>query len=97
MIEDMPISEAAWYGRTAIMRSLLEAQANIDAVTTGGPGPGMSALMIAVMRGQVGAVRVLLHAGANKEIKDEKGRNAFDYAREGGRRGEAEHIMELLS
>ena len=97
-----PLWEAAWSGHTTMMRSLIDARAKVDAVTTGGPAPGKSALMIAAQRGQFDAVRLLFDVGASKELKDKKDCNASDCAREGlARKPQAQRvfneILRLLS
>jgi len=83
------LQDAAVGGNVEVLRLLLARGAAVD----GRNGlTGATALMMAVEMGKLGAVRVLLKAGADPSMKDGTGRGALDRAREMGN-GE---MLELL-
>ena len=56
---------------------LLAAGANVDKQNDYGSTP----LIYAASNGKIEVVKELLKAGANKKLKDKRGRTAYDYAR----------------
>ena len=73
------ICAAAMYGRTEVIRVLLEQGVEPDA----GVG-GVTPLMVAAQRGHGSAARLLLVAGADKSRRSESGQSALDFAFESG-------------
>lgn len=75
--------------RTTIAKALIEAKADIHAVTP----EGVTALLFAAATGDTETVRLLLMRGADKTAADAKGRNALYYAQKNKHKA----IVELLS
>src|SRR5262249_33553443 len=78
-----PLMRAAERGDTTAMEVALELGAKINA---------QSEAMLAAMDGKADAVRLLLRYGADRELKDYRGKSAIDWARESGR----SVIVEML-
>ncbi len=73
-----PLGMAIHYGRTNILRAFLEAGFNPnDARLTGEPP-----LILAVRCGHVDCVKLLLEGGADRQMRDARGKTAVDYAPE---------------
>lgn len=83
---------AATGGHTDIMRMLLEHHAYIDAASPNGSTP----LMMAAMYGTAAAVKVLLDAGADVDLKNELGLTALDFARKTQRNDSVELIAAFI-
>eukprot|EP01045_Picozoa_sp_COSAG04_P023258 COSAG04_NODE_2737_length_3655_cov_3.399606_2_plen_333_part_00 len=81
---DWALQLAAQHGRVAVMRTLIDAKADVDRRrhrTHGdGHGPGDTALMAAAQENQWGAAKLLLAAGANHAVVDSNGDSALDWA-----------------
>lgn len=75
-------------GNTAIMLLLLEAGAEVDAVTI----KNDTALIFAAQKSQTEAAKLLLKKGARTDIKNDWGKTALDEARKAG----ATEIVALL-
>lgn len=73
-----PLMAAASSGGLLTVQILLDAHVPVDAQTT----EGLTALMEAATSGQADILTLLLRAGADPSIKDEKGRTALDWAME---------------
>ena len=73
-----PLHYAATGGHTSVMRLLLDNYAYIDAASPNGSTP----LMMAAMYGTQDAAKLLLDAGADPKLKNSKGLNAIDFARQ---------------
>ena len=73
-----PLHYAATGGNTSVMRLLLDNYAYIDAASPNGSTP----LMMAAMYGTQDAAKFLLDAGADPKLKNAKGLNAIDFARQ---------------
>lgn len=72
-----PLHAAAAYGKTPIVRQLLDKGADINARDK----DGQTALMKAVWNSQANAVSTLLQAGANIHVNDSKGNNVIEMAK----------------
>ncbi|TSA29640.1 MAG: ankyrin repeat domain-containing protein [Verrucomicrobiaceae bacterium] len=72
-----PICQAAWYGRTEIVRRLLEAGANPNIKE----GEGWTPFLAAADRGHKETVILLLQSGADSSIGRPDGISAAEYAR----------------
>mgnify|MGYP000535365496 CR=1 FL=1 len=83
-----PLHYAATRGHIAMMRLLLENSAYIDAESPNGTTP----LMMAAMYGSPEAVKVLIQAGADLNIKNQLGLSALDFAVRGSRQNAKELI-----
>lgn len=68
---------AAINGNAKVVRMLLEASAYVDAES---PDDKMTPIMLAAMRGRVGAVAVLRDEGADLSLKNKDGLTAMDLA-----------------
>ena len=68
---------ASWRGHSATVRALCEWGVNVDSQCEAGDTP----LMWAARWGHKDVIEVLLFHGANKDIKDNIGNRAFDYAK----------------
>lgn len=73
-----PLHYASTSGHVAIMRLLLDNHAYIDAASPNGSTP----LMMAAMYGTVDALKLLIGAGADPTLKNAKGLDAMDFARQ---------------
>ncbi len=83
-----PLHYAATGGHLQIMEILLEHHAFIDAESPNGTTP----LMMAAQYGSTAAVRLLLEAGADTQMKNQLGLSAADFAMRGNRPDAAEMI-----
>lgn len=71
-----PLHYAAFEGRLALLERLLAAGAPVDA-----PAPNKStALMLAARNGHIDAVRALIRAGANLDLRNDAGQTADSWA-----------------
>lgn len=87
-----PLHYAATNGHLAIMELLLENHAYIDAESPNGTTP----LMMAAHYGTPAAVKLLLEAGADPNLKNQLGLSAMDFALRGNRRDAAEQISQAV-
>ncbi len=71
-----PLSMALHYGRTEIVRAFMEAGFNPNDERLADDPP----LILAVRREQVDCVKLLLEGGADRQVKDNQGKTAADYA-----------------
>lgn len=69
-----PLHEACNKGFDEIVKIFVELKCDIDHVTA----DNLSPLHVACMRGNVECARILLEAGANQELKDNKGQTALE-------------------
>jgi ankyrin repeat protein len=83
-----PLHYAASTGQVAVIEFLLENSAYIDAESPNGTTP----LMMAAMYGSPEAVKVLIQAGADLNIKNQLGLSALDFAVRGNRQNAKELI-----
>jgi len=83
-----PLHYAASSGQVAVIEFLLENSAYIDAESPNGSTP----LMMAAMYGSPEAVKVLIQAGADLNIKNQLGLSALDFAVRGSRQNAKELI-----
>ena len=84
-----PLHYAATGGHVEVMQLLLEHHAYIDAASPNGSTP----LMMAAMYGGPSAVKLLLDAGADAQLKNNLGLTAIDFAK-GAQRSDS---MELIA
>ncbi|MCK9283496.1 MAG: ankyrin repeat domain-containing protein [Rhodocyclaceae bacterium] len=83
-----PLLYAAFQGKAAVVRYLLENGAQVDA-----PAPnGQTALMLATLGNYVDVVDVLMAAGADMAIVDLQGQSAAEVAHRAGNNRLADHI-----
>jgi uncharacterized protein len=87
-----PLHYAATSARLDIIELLLENHAYIDAESPNGTTP----LMMAAQYGSPAAVKLLLEAGADASLKNQRGLGAIDFAHQGGRRDSAELIAGFV-
>lgn len=87
-----PLHYAATGGHLEIMEFLLEHHAFIDAESPNGTTP----LMMAAHYGSTAAVKMLLEAGADTNMKNQLGLSAIDFARRGNRPDAAELISKHI-
>lgn len=73
---DRAILEAAKYGHESTLRLLLNMGADVD---TASVQDGFTALHVALMDRRIGAIRILLSAGAKLEATDHKGRTPLHW------------------
>lgn len=83
-----PLHYAASGGHVDIITHLLAHQAHIDAESPNGTTP----LMMAAMYGSPQAVKVLIQAGADLQLKNQLGLSAWDFAV----RGQRQNAKELI-
>lgn len=83
-----PLHYAASTGHVAVIEYLLDNSAYIDAESPNGTTP----LMMAAMYGSPQAVKVLIQAGADLNIKNQLGLSALDFAVRGNRQNSKELI-----
>ncbi|WP_353238741.1 ankyrin repeat domain-containing protein [Limnohabitans sp.] len=88
-----PLHYAATGGHVAIIEFLLDESAYIDAESPNGTTP----LMMAAMYGSPEAVKVLIQAGADLNLKNQLGMTALDFAVRGQRNNARELIETGLS
>lgn len=72
-----PLLAAAYHGRLAVSKLLVNARANMDVQSTYGRTP----IMCAVVGGHTDIVDLLRRAGANTQLKDATGSTALSFAR----------------
>lgn len=84
-----PLHYAATAGRPDIVKLLLDHYAYIDTESPNQTTP----LMMAAMYGNAATVSVLLLAGADAHLRNQKGLSALDFAKEAGR----EEIYKLIA
>lgn len=87
-----PLHYAATNGHLEVMALLLEHHAFIDAESPNGTTP----LMMAAMYGTPQAVKLLLDAGADVNMRNQLGMSALDFAIQAKRRDSAELIAQHL-
>jgi uncharacterized protein len=87
-----PLHYAATNGHLKIMEILLEEHAFIDAQSPNGTTP----LMMAAHYGTPAAVKLLLEAGADTQMKNELGLSAVDFANRANRKDSAEMILAAV-
>lgn len=81
---------AATGGHLAVMDWLLEEHAFIDAQSPNGTTP----LMMAAMYGSPEAVKLLIQAGADLQMRNDKGMTAIDFAQSANRQNAVELLLE---
>lgn len=81
---------AATGGHLALMDWLLEEHAFIDAQSPNGTTP----LMMAAMYGTPEAVKLLIQAGADLKMRNDKGMTALDFAQSANRQNALELLLE---
>jgi uncharacterized protein len=87
-----PLHYAATKGHVAMIELLLENHAYIDAESPNLTTP----LMMAAMYGTVQALKVLLEAGADPQLKNEQGLTAIDFANRVSRPESAELVASYI-
>lgn len=87
-----PLHYAATHGHLEIMQLLLDQHAFIDAQSPNGTTP----LMMAAHYGTPAAVRLLLEAGADTQMKNQLGLSAIDFANRAQRKDVAEMIAAAI-
>jgi ankyrin repeat protein len=89
-----PLHMAAENGRIEVVRSLLAAEANLEAGRVYGGKTGVTPLHLAVTRRHCQVVRALLEAGATVNAVDSDGTTALHVAARGGFVDEAALLLE---
>jgi hypothetical protein len=87
-----PLHYAATRGHLDVMRLLLDQAAYIDAASPNGTTP----LMMAAYYGTPSAVKLLLEAGADPMLKNEKDMTAIDFAQRANRADSVEIIAAFV-
>ena len=87
----MPLHSAAAARSVLIARLLLERGAPVNA-RQGTSGLGFTPLMEAALNGQPEMVDLLLEHGADRNMRDDEGQTAGDYARQNGHAALADHL-----
>lgn len=87
-----PLHYAATHGHVAVMYLLLDNFAYIDAASPNGTTP----LMMAAFYGTPSAVKLLLEAGADPSLRNEKDLTAIDFAQRANRAESAEIIAAFV-
>jgi uncharacterized protein len=87
-----PLHYAATGGHLAIMEMLLRQKALLDAQSPNGTTP----LMMAAMYGTPEAVKLLLEAGADLQLRNQLGMTALDFAVQANRKDSAGLIQQQL-
>jgi len=87
-----PLISAACCGSLEAVKALLKSSADIDAQSS----TGNTALMLAIDRGKIDVALTLIEAGANLEIKGQKGWTALHNAASGGDKGYKEVAEGLI-
>ena len=87
-----PLHYTATSAHLEIIELLLENHAYIDAESPNGTTP----LMMAAQYGSPAAVKLLLEAGADASLKNQRGLGAIDFAHQGGRSDSAELIAGFV-
>lgn len=87
-----PLHYAASTGQVAVVQWLLEQHAYLDAESPNASTP----LMLAAMYGTSATVRVLLEAGADPTLKNQRGLDAQDFARQVQRSEVAQMIADAV-
>ena len=72
---ECPLCMSAMFGDVARIKQKLAAGADVNHANPG----GWTALMMAARQGRAEAAKVLLHAGANPDMKNHEGKTAWDY------------------
>jgi hypothetical protein len=87
-----PLHYAATGENLDVVRLLLDENAYIDAASPNGTTP----LMMAAQYGTDAAVKLLIEAGADPQLKNEQGLSAFDFANRSGRVKSAELVAAAV-
>lgn len=87
-----PLHYAATNAHLPVMQLLLDHHAYIDAESPNGTTP----LMMAAQYGSPGAVKLLLEAGADPQLKNQLGLTAIDFAQRANRKDSADLIAAFI-